>query len=512
MASAGDTTTQALADTQDDREQDWGIRHRVRATATGYQDSMVGQGEWLDVSAVVVIEVPATPSTPTLVSRTTDSLTVEVAAVAGATGYRWRLSLDGIIASTVQSSVGPEVVFTGLTPDTPYWIDVRAENSAGESDYSLNLVTGTAMSPIPATPSTPTLVSREETTLTLQVAAVSGATSYRWRYSTDATIDDSDPMITSIGNTVLITALDHGAPYWIDVQARNAAGDSAYSGDLETATLTQPAPPIPANVVTTSTDEFQSVTVSWDASLGAEFYRIWGEESQGDGAPYVSQFSAQILATAMPEYFRSIPGTTDWRFRVRAEGPGGNSDQSPWVFVLRSADAFGIFFNSTGIELVSGSATGVVIQTENVPVGDTVSFSIMSGPAWVTVGATTMDISPPSGVVGAFTVTVLGTTSSGETATATLLITVTAAPTVTYSPGPYEVDDTVTATLSSSAGTSDYRWQVFAGGWISVSFDTLSSTLFAVYVDETYAGRQMRFTWLLNGVRHLGPEITVESA
>ena len=286
------------------------------------------------------LTAPGVPSAPTLSSRTDTSLTLATSAGSGGepTLYRWRISTNNIVSDNdpMHTSTGPSITITGLNAEDEYWIDVHAENSAGESAYSADLATSTLETPIqnvapsfaddtgdaqswtedsaisgitvpaasgtptptysasglpsglnfntssrqitgtptgtgsgtititatnsegtaawtmpystaaalqvPGTPSTPTRTSRTSSSLTLATVAGSGgaATLYRWRYSTNSTVSDTDPMVTSTGPSVTIPSLNANDNYWIDVRAENSAGNSAYSGNLATATLAAP--------------------------------------------------------------------------------------------------------------------------------------------------------------------------------------------------------------------------------------------------------------------------------
>ena len=55
------------------------------------------------------------------------------------------------------TSTGPSVTIAGLSEDTDYWIDVRAQNSEGDSSYSSDLATSTLdeMTPPVTPPVTP---------------------------------------------------------------------------------------------------------------------------------------------------------------------------------------------------------------------------------------------------------------------------------------------------------------------------------------------------------------------
>ena len=110
---------------------------------------------------------------------------------------------------------------------------------------------------VPGRTSTPTIVRRTTTSLTLSTTRGPGgvATLYRWRYSTNSTVSDSDPKATSSGSSITISGLRPGTSYWIDVRAENSEGNSSYSGNLATSTTgTAPINP-PTPTTATDTDE-----------------------------------------------------------------------------------------------------------------------------------------------------------------------------------------------------------------------------------------------------------------
>ena len=97
------------------------------------------------IAVVAAAAAPGIPTTPTLVSRTANSVTVRTTPGSGGavTTYRWRYSTNVTLCRTQDPH--DHVVWTqrirstGLSPDTDYWIDVRGENDEGDSDYSDNL-------------------------------------------------------------------------------------------------------------------------------------------------------------------------------------------------------------------------------------------------------------------------------------------------------------------------------------------------------------------------------------
>ena len=152
-----------------------------------------------------MLEAPGVPGTPILIVRTAHSITVRTTRGSGGLPslYRFRVSLDDVITDTdfMATSASRTVRFSTLDPGTDYWVDVRAENSAGESVYSDYLMTATLAVMPPGVPTTPTLVSRTHNSITVETTPGAGGSPalYRWRYSIDSAITDVDPEVVSRG-------------------------------------------------------------------------------------------------------------------------------------------------------------------------------------------------------------------------------------------------------------------------------------------------------------------------
>ena len=99
------------------------------------------------IAAPTTGEAPGTPSTPTRTGRTTTSLTLATTAGSGGapTTYRWRISTNSNVTDSdpMHTSSSPSITISGLDAGTNYWIDVRGENSEGDSSYSGDLATST---------------------------------------------------------------------------------------------------------------------------------------------------------------------------------------------------------------------------------------------------------------------------------------------------------------------------------------------------------------------------------
>ena len=142
----------------------------------------------------VAVSRPGTPGTPTLSSSTSSRLVLACPAPTSGgapTTYRWRISTNSSVSNSdpMHTSSGRSITITGLSAGTNYWVDVRAENSAGNSGYSGNLATSTASSTSqPSTLAAPVLtVTNTPRTkgsgpvIGLSWPTVTGATGYQYR-------------------------------------------------------------------------------------------------------------------------------------------------------------------------------------------------------------------------------------------------------------------------------------------------------------------------------------------
>ena len=178
-------------------------------------------------------------------------------ASAGATTLRWRQSTNPVI-STSDSQIGTDFVtalsagapspenISLIAPSAPgtYYYGATVDSVTDESDTGNNASSGVALTVVasavpPETPGTPTVTASTTTSISLSTVPGGGgaATLYRWRYSDNSSVTNSDPMITSTGPTVTISGLDEDTNYWIDVRAENSDGESGYSGDRATFTM-----------------------------------------------------------------------------------------------------------------------------------------------------------------------------------------------------------------------------------------------------------------------------------
>lgn len=217
-------------------------------------------------TTVVVNQKPAQPGAITGNSLVCSGITqtYSVPAVTGVTTYKWTYSGAGTVNGTSGSIT--------LTPTGNGTLSVVATNNCGESTARTLAISISASGP-PATPGTisgnASICRSVETTYS--VAAVSGATSYKWTYSGTGTL-------TEDGRTVKLSASTAGT---LSVVANNGCGVST----ARTLTINLAAAPARPGVITAGENPVcgsKNVTYSVPAVEGAKSY-TW--TYSGGGTP-----------------------------------------------------------------------------------------------------------------------------------------------------------------------------------------------------------------------------------
>ena len=385
-------------------------------------------------------------------------------------------------------------------------MDVRAENSGGNSAYSGDFATATT--PLaPGPPGTPTLTSRTATSLTLaSTAPTTGGTpsTYRWRYSTDSAVTDSDPEVTSSDPTVTLADLTADTPYWVDVRAENSGGNSAYSAAFATAT-TLPAAAAPTVTIgaVTSVDEDATQTLTATVSGGTydALSYAWTVDS---GGGTLSGSGASVTYTPANV---SADTTVTVRVTVTATGTGTNASNGS-----SDTDSDTESFTVTAATTVTANA-GADVTIDDDADADTyvlqgsVSVVNPSGDttyAWTFVGGATQNgytaslddatlLQPtltlpnlPNSTTRAWTLR-LTVTNNGVSHTDDVVVTLrdyTPPPLSVTISGPTQLNFGQTATYVSTviggSGAISYRWQLQVWGgaglhWAILTEETNSS-------------------------------------
>ncbi len=305
---------------------------RVRGKNVG------GSSDWSSTFSFTT--VPPPPAVPTLTSPADAATgvsvdpTLEWGAVSGADTYTVQLDTDPAFGSPDQSQTQASTSFspTTLSEGTTYYWRVKANGPGGDSGYSSRSFT-TLFNP----PGAPTLTSPADNatdvslTPTLVWSAGSGTSdTYRIDVSTASdfssfVISDSSSSTTSFA---VVSALSTSTEYFWRVRGKNPGGPGAWSSTFSFTTV--PPPPVaptltsPAdNAVDVSTDP----TLEWASVSGADTYTV---ELDTDGA-FGSPDQSQTLASTTFSPTTLSKGTV-YYWRVKANGPGGESDYSSRSF------------------------------------------------------------------------------------------------------------------------------------------------------------------------------------
>ena len=174
------------------------------------------------------INVPSAPTGVTATALSSSSIQVSWTAVSGASSYDVYYEVGSSTTKILAGNVtGTSYTHTGLQPSTTYWYNIKAKNSAGESDYSsYSYVTTSAA--VPSAPTGVTATALSSSSISVSWTAVSGAASYDVYYEVGSSL-------TRIlaGNTTSTsythTGLQPSTTYYYYIKAKNSAGESGYS-------------------------------------------------------------------------------------------------------------------------------------------------------------------------------------------------------------------------------------------------------------------------------------------
>ncbi|MDR0443672.1 MAG: fibronectin type III domain-containing protein [Treponema sp.] len=214
---------------------------------------------------------PSAPLTAPVVTAGNNQLTVSWQQIEGANAYEvWIGTTNNYSAATKRADVsGLSIAITGLSNGTPYYVWVKAKNSAGTSDFSpVASITPSVYAIAPQAPAAPSVrIGNEQ--ISLSWVAVEGAMDYEtWLATEDnsafAAKHGSD--ITTLSTT--ISGLNDGTAYYVWLRAKNSSGTSGFSPSAN-------GKPIADTVSPLLTAGNSQISASWTATAGADQYEIF---------------------------------------------------------------------------------------------------------------------------------------------------------------------------------------------------------------------------------------------
>ncbi|CAK0780793.1 hypothetical protein CCP3SC15_70046 [Gammaproteobacteria bacterium] len=345
-------------------------------------------------------ELSATPQAallaPAINSATPGNaaVTLKWSTVTGATSYNifWG-TVAGGENQTRTGVIGKAVAITGLVNGTTYFFKMKAVNASGTSPFS-NEVSATPNTP-PSAPVINTAVPGDMQ-VTLNWTSVTGATSYNVYDGVSSGGEFPTPILTGLtGNSVVVTGLTNGVPYFFKMRAVNTGGASGLSNELSTT----PGPTPRAPTVRSVTPGNSQVTVKWTAVANAISYNIyWGTSAGGENLQKTALTGTSAVITGLTN------GTT-YFFTMKAVNASGTSTVSneasatpiapPTAPVLNSAipgnsqvtltwstvsgaDSYNVYRGTThgGERLVSEKITGTSKTDTGLTSGMTYYFKV----------------------------------------------------------------------------------------------------------------------------------------
>jgi hypothetical protein len=255
------------------------------------------------------------PGAPAASASATNSLTLSWTANGNPsdTLYQARLSTDAFATVSQSSAVNAtSTSFSGLVPDTTYYLQARAVSRAGAADAYIAAPTTATVAATPAAP----VASFATTTATVtwSTAGDPATTVFDAQISTDvfATLVQSSQ---SKGGAASYAGLTPNTTYFLRVRALGLLGPTAFV--TASTGATGPAAPSAASAAALGVS---SVSVSWAAN-GDPSGTVYGAEVSTDAFATLVQSSATANLAAA---FVGLQANATYFLRVRADGWNGS--------------------------------------------------------------------------------------------------------------------------------------------------------------------------------------------
>ena len=386
-------------------------------------------GDSSAASAASVKTLPAAPTGASTSAITASSITLSWTASAGGADT-YEVSTDGSVWTDAGGG-DTEHVFSGLSANTSYTLQVRAKNGSGATAA----VSATAVKTLPAAPTSPTTSAISASSITLTwTASAGGADTYE--VSTDGSVwtdaggGDTEHVFSGLSATT---------SYTLQVRAKNVSGASPAASAPSVTTLPAAAPGAPTNP-TTSAVTASSITLTWTAGTGVvDTYEV----SSDGGTNWIDSTSADTSHS-----FSGLSANTAYTLQVRAKNRSGDSSAASAASVKTLPNA------PTGASTSAITASSITLSwTASAGGADTYEVST-DGSVWTDAGGgDTEHVFSGLSANTSYTLQVRAKNASGATAavSATAVKTLPAAP-------------TGASTSAITASSITLSWTASAGG------------------------------------------------
>ena len=411
-------------------------------------------------------EASATPAAPLAVTTTSlpsgtfaSSYSATVAATDGITPYTWKVTGGSLPTGLSLNASSGAITGTPSASGTSNFTVTVTDSSSPVKTASATLSI-TVSATVPGAPRVLSAVAGNTQVALLWSAATSNGgsaiTGFDVYKGTSPGAESATPVATAVsGTTYTVTGLTNGTTYYFTIEAVNAVGNSASSNEAS-------ATPVQPLSVTTTSLPPGLVGNSYSATLAAA----------GGTTPYTWSLTSGSLPAGLSLSASSgmITGTPS------ASGISG--------LTVTVTDSSSPAKTASASLLITVSAAPLSVTTTSLPpglVGTSYSatlaaaggitpytWALISGslPAGLSLSASSGMITgtPSASGISGLTVLVTDSSSPAETASASLLITVSIPFSVTTTSLPSgTVGNSYSATLAATHGTTPYSWTVTSG-------------------------------------------------
>ncbi|WP_282126118.1 fibronectin type III domain-containing protein [Marinifilum flexuosum] len=346
---------------------------RVRA------NNEVGSSDYSAIASATTEAAPTAPDTPTNLtasSITYSSMTISWDAMADTDDYDLQVRVQGGSWTTINQT-GTSYNYTGLTGETTYEFQVRANNEIGSSAYSVVESATTLEAPTaPETPANLMASSITYNSMTISWDAVTDADDYDLDVRPQG---GSWTTINQAGTSYNYTGLAGETTYEFRVRANNEIGSSAYSAVEAATTLEAPtAPGIPQNVIA-SNITYNSFTISWDALTDADDYDLDIRISGGNWTSFNTSATSYDYTNA--------DASTNYEFRVRGNNEVGPGEYS--TIGSLTTDPVPAPNTPTGLSASNIASTSFTLNWNSMQFADNYDIQVRElGGAWESYSTT----------------------------------------------------------------------------------------------------------------------------
>jgi fibronectin type 3 domain-containing protein len=271
---------------------------------------------------------PSAPTGVTATAQSSSSIMVSWYSVSGAASYNvYRSTSPSGIYPLVGSPSGTSYTDTGLSPNTTYYYQVKAQNSAGvESNFSSYVSATTSSADITATV-------QSSSSIMVSWKSVSGARFY-YLFRSTSPYGGFQYLNTTGSNEISYTdtGLSPNTTYYYAVKSVNSAGVESDFSSYASATTSSPPPSPPANITATAQSS-SSIRVSWYSVSGVANYNVY--RSTSPSGTY-SLVAASLTGTSYTDTGLS-PNTTYYYAVKSVNSAGVESDFSSYTYATTSS-------------------------------------------------------------------------------------------------------------------------------------------------------------------------------